>query len=361
MTSHPTVSGRKISYPYKVDYNDHFETPLVAYTDILPLLDAVAPRCEEFRSSKKKKRCRQKKNKDDETCQSSSAGIGTNTDTGTGTNNRCSHIIYDPYYCNGRTKQLFNSLGFTNVQHEKRDFYKDIKHNTLPDFNTLVTNPPYSQDHKEKCMLFAIKRLRETTNPFFILMPNYVACRNHFRTAISIKNLSQTKSKQQKEHGGNDPLDIMYVVPSTPYEYEHPEGTGKEIPPFASIWFCGIPVNKVESVKEAFRNTYGEDSIGVPPMGRNRTNSSTPRLVSSLSELKKLNAVPTVKRLNPRQRKKARMAKSKGSVLNINGSTPNERNKPNPPNTNKSQNVNRKRIKADQNEFKEKKKKKRRF
>lgn len=26
------------AYPYKVDYNDHFETPLIAYKDIEPVL-----------------------------------------------------------------------------------------------------------------------------------------------------------------------------------------------------------------------------------------------------------------------------------------------------------------------------------
>jgi len=27
------------AYPYKVDYNDHFETPLTAYKDIQPILE----------------------------------------------------------------------------------------------------------------------------------------------------------------------------------------------------------------------------------------------------------------------------------------------------------------------------------
>eukprot|EP00429_Kryptoperidinium_foliaceum_P028735 CAMPEP_0176149746 /NCGR_PEP_ID=MMETSP0120_2-20121206/76417_1 /TAXON_ID=160619 /ORGANISM="Kryptoperidinium foliaceum, Strain CCMP 1326" /LENGTH=55 /DNA_ID=CAMNT_0017486567 /DNA_START=26 /DNA_END=190 /DNA_ORIENTATION=- len=32
----------KPKFEYPVDYNDHFETPLVAYEDILPLLDALS-------------------------------------------------------------------------------------------------------------------------------------------------------------------------------------------------------------------------------------------------------------------------------------------------------------------------------
>ena len=110
-------------------------------------------------------------------------------------------------------------------------------------------------------------------------------------------------------------------------------------------------------MKEAFRNIYGEDSIGVPSMRRTQKKSSSPRLVLSLLELKKLNAVPTVKRLNPMQRKKARMAKIKGSTLNINSYAP---NKPSP-NTNKIQNVKRKGTKTDQNDTTEKKRKKKRY
>lgn len=115
MTSAPT----RIQYPYKVDYNDHFETPQCAYEHIMPLIDAVQP-----------------------------------------SPDRENHIIYDPFYCNGRTKVLLQSLGFTNVVHEKRDFYKDVEKNQLPNYHTFITNPPYSSDHKEKCVQFAIDRLR---------------------------------------------------------------------------------------------------------------------------------------------------------------------------------------------------------
>ena len=31
-----------MSYPYRADYNDHFETPLRAYQDVAPLLEAGA-------------------------------------------------------------------------------------------------------------------------------------------------------------------------------------------------------------------------------------------------------------------------------------------------------------------------------
>ena len=257
MTSAPT----RIQYPYKVDYNDHFETPQCAYEHIMPLIDAVQP-----------------------------------------SSSRENHIIYDPFYCNGRTKVLLQSLGFTNVFHEKRDFYKDVEKDQLPNYHTFITNPPYSSDHKEKCVQFAIDRLRpknsqkkkkknHISKPFFILMPNYVAVRNHFRSAI------------KSGDSGDDPNDILYVIPPIPYEYDHPEGTGKEVSPFQSIWFCGIPSSKVAAAKKSFGKMYGDSNIGVGNIG---SSMGKPRLVSTLQELRQLNAVPIQKRKNLKQRLKAK-------------------------------------------------------
>lgn len=129
-------------FPYKVDYNDHFETPEVAYRDILPLLDFVSGK------------------------------------------SRVEHSIYDPYYCNGRFKTLMKELGFSNVIHECRDFYKDIDKNQVPNHDTLITNPPYSDQHKEKCLEFVLEQLRSKGRPFFVLMPNYVAAREYYRKLV---------------------------------------------------------------------------------------------------------------------------------------------------------------------------------
>ena len=32
---------------------------------------------------------------------------------------------------------------------------------------------------------------------------------------------------------------VLYVLPPSSYEYRHPEGTGKDAPPFYSAWFLG--------------------------------------------------------------------------------------------------------------------------
>lgn len=147
-------------FPYKADYNDHFETPEVAYRDILPLLDSIQP-------------------------------------------SRDKHCIYDPYFCNGRTKTLLMGIGFENVKHECRDFYKDIENDQVPKHDTLITNPPYSDQHKEQCIEFALEQLRSKNRPFFALMPNYVAAREYYRkqveTTVSTPHLSYFAQTLQEE------------------------------------------------------------------------------------------------------------------------------------------------------------------
>ena len=83
----------------------------------------------------------------------------------------------------------------------------------------------------------------------------------------------------------DDDEDVVYLLPSEPYEYDHPEGTGDAVSPFSSIWYCGIGKQKVVEAK--------------------RCNAM---LVTSLQELRMRKAIPTQKRPNPKQRRKKRKA-----------------------------------------------------
>jgi len=226
-------AGWSRSFPYQVEYKDHFESPVVAYKDIVPFIDWVA---------------------------------SPETDT------RSQNIMYDPYYCAGRTKEILQSLGFSSVVHERRDFYEDIAHGRVPVHDTLVTNPPYSDHHKKKCLDFCLKQLREFGRPFFILMPNYVAARAYYRNRV--------------ENGGEE--DVVYFIPSRPYKYDHPEGTGKEISPFASIWYCGIGKDRIRNLKKESFSCQG-------------------KIAKTVEELRVLKVIPTQKRPNPRQRKKRKV------------------------------------------------------
>ena len=215
--------------PYVVDYNDHFETPLQAYRDISWILDVIK-------------------------------------------SDRTQHTIYDPYYCNGRTSLLLNQLGFTKICHEARDFYKDVENKTVPTHDTLITNPPYSDDHKKRCLDYCVEEWKEHNVSFFILMPNYVAARKYFRTCTEGVSTG-----------------LIYVLPEAPYEYDHPEGTGHTIPPFQSMWFCGIRSDLITQVKEKYNSTHMRNDLQV---------------LFSMEELKCLHKIPTTKRPNPKQRRK---------------------------------------------------------
>ena len=52
----------------------------------------------------------------------------------------------------------------------KEDFYAVTAAGANPEFDVLVTNPPYSGDNIDKLMKFSLS----SGKPFFLLMPNYV-------------------------------------------------------------------------------------------------------------------------------------------------------------------------------------------
>ena len=246
------------NFDYAVDYNDHFETPIVAYQDIIPLIEALT--------------------------------MTTTTTTTTTSTTECNNddiIIYDPYYCNGRTKSILHSLGFQRVVHEKRDFYKDIENKTVPNYDIFITNPPYSDTHKERCLEFCIEQLRPSSQqqeqqqqrksrPFFVLMPNYVAARNYYRRIL-----------------GDSIHDVAYFVPNQNYEYDHPEGTGHEVSPFKSMWFCGVGRENLQQLKDVWQK-------------QKESSTRNGRFVSSFDDLIKTGTITIQNRPNPRQRKKRR-------------------------------------------------------
>jgi len=269
-----SITGK---YPYPTDYNDHFETPVRAYDDIYPLLEYVLTN---------KQKCNEKAKKKE---------IGSSNEA----------TIYDPYYCAGRAGTLLNDLfqrhqskrlssTSIRIQHEKRDFYKDMKQKTVPNHDILVTNPPYSEDHKERCLEFAVNQLKEHGRPFFLLMPNYIAMKEYFRTIVLF---GEGKKKR---------IQTFYITPSKQhqYEYDHPEGTGHKVSPFASVWFIGLSYTDNEVIKSTNQVVMDAFTKFHTPS----SNSSTPQIVSSLQNLIRIGAVSAEKRKNPRQRKKMKQA-----------------------------------------------------
>jgi len=247
------------SYPYPTDYNDHFETPQRAYNDIYPLLQY---------------------------CLTRSKNNNTSNEA----------TIYDPYFCTGSAATLMEKTFASNIQslplplpvrihHKKADFYVDIKQNRIPQYDILVTNPPYSGNHKERCLEFAVNQLKSNGRAFFLLMPNYVSTKDYFKKITTAKTIQ-----------------IIYIAPSSncPYEYIHPEGTGHEKSPFESVWFCGVSGSEdMKALKDAFVKFHSKHN--------NSNGTPTPRWAESLQGLIRVGGVSGEKRKNPRQRKKMRL------------------------------------------------------
>lgn len=195
------ASGGRDSYPYEVDYNDHFETSLRAVQDVAVVLHHL---------------CRV---------------------TGKAPSQLA---VYDPFYCQGGIRRHYEALGFTNFIHRKRDFYADVVSGNLPDYDILVTNPPYSADHKERILDFCLR----SGKPWALLLPNYVAVRAYYGELLQQHQEQQQQQRQpgkaagrQGGRGGGGGWQApFYITPHVRYGYEHPEGTGHAESPF---YRCG--------------------------------------------------------------------------------------------------------------------------
>lgn len=207
-----------LQWNFEVDYNDHFETPLNAFQDLLPCLRALG---------------------------ATGGSVALEAMT-----------LYDPYWCQGRMRALVRGLGVRCVLNENRDFYADVaaanagapesaaatsgessssssssggdvRPPGLPAYDVLMTNPPYSGDHKARLLAF-LRSAPHRGRPAALLLPTYTAGKSYWR-----------------EHAvlcASNGVNVAYLLPASSYEYTHPEGTGKDAPPFHSCWFLtGFP------------------------------------------------------------------------------------------------------------------------
>ena len=240
----------KLTWPFPVDYCDHFETSSTAVRDVAPFLSQIA------------------------------TSMGKSLST---------LRIYDPFYCAGGIKAHLHELGFTTVINRCVDFYSDVANNAVPEYDVLLTNPPYSGDHKERCISFAMA----SGKPWALLLPTYVSTKKYYSSAIN----------------ASDPP--FYVVPRIAYEFSHPEGTGHDEPPFASMWFLhgGAP-GSTAMLHDTLRSSAGSKSARIPcssgSWSSSRYTDGAVTVVRTVAELAAVGSVTVSRRPNPRQRKKMR-------------------------------------------------------
>lgn len=238
-------------WKFETDYLDHFETPRAAYADVLPLLRACA--------------------------------AGGDLDDLT---------VYDPYYCKGAVREALAALGCRRSQviNENRDFYVDARTWKIPKHDVLLTNPPYSGNHKQ---LLLDHLLREATKaaewralldqvavaaaqvegeavdvelaaqarelshasagtPFMLLLPAWVAATDYWRDfvtklASTHDDIAAEEAVEKARRRGAGVLPppperlagVFYVSPRERYTFAHPQETGHATSPFHAVWFCG--------------------------------------------------------------------------------------------------------------------------
>jgi hypothetical protein len=169
-------------FPFPTDSDDHCESPLDAYQDIVPLLEKLFPN---------KKECK----------------------------------IYDPYYCNGAVKSNLATLGFPNVYNEKEDCYQAWESSTVPDFDVLITNPPYSQNHISKLTDF-LSSPAMTNKPWFLLMPQWVSKKDYYCNVWDKRSFYVLPDKRR----------YVYVPPKD-FREKKASDVHKKSSPFISMWF----------------------------------------------------------------------------------------------------------------------------
>jgi hypothetical protein len=106
--------------PFEADPKDHCETSPTAYQHVAPILRLVAKLLKKKAPDLK---------------------------------------IYDPYYCAGAVTTHLNALGFDHVYNKPEDFYKVIAEGRVPDYDIVVTNPPYSSGDEKQTLPLAPSRL----------------------------------------------------------------------------------------------------------------------------------------------------------------------------------------------------------
>ena len=119
--------------------------------------------------------------------------------------------VDDPYYCEGSVVHHMNRLGFESVRtglpgssvsmfcflarscvqvyNRNEDFYAAISEHKTPEYDVLLTNPPYSGDHWDRLLEFGCYGADDggtegssgTSRPLLALMPDFIAERSGFK------------------------------------------------------------------------------------------------------------------------------------------------------------------------------------
>ena len=133
----------------------------------------------------------------------------------------------------------------------------------MPEYDVLVTNPPFSGTHKEKCLKQCVAMKRG----WLVLLPSYCATKSYMGQALF--GVGASGGKPRGKEGNERTADshsrlesgVFYAVPSTRYEFQHPEGFCAYVPMwmFACIRKC-IPSLRSHMPKTTHTKCAGQNT-----------------------------------------------------------------------------------------------------
>jgi hypothetical protein len=99
-------------------------------------------------------------------------------------------VIYEPFYCSGRSKEILNNLGYKDVIHEDVDFFTN--HDKY-EYDVIVSNPPFSIKKK------VFDKLREIDKPFIMISPVSILTKQFFMDKYKGEDISILVPKRRMQ------------------------------------------------------------------------------------------------------------------------------------------------------------------
>jgi hypothetical protein len=82
--------------------------------------------------------------------------------------------------CVGSMVKHLGRLGFESVHNRNEDCYAVWAAGRVPEYDVLMTNPPYSSDHMQRILAFAAA----SGKPWMLLLPNFVCRKQNFAQLV---------------------------------------------------------------------------------------------------------------------------------------------------------------------------------
>lgn len=90
------------------------------------------------------------------------------------------NTIYEPFYCSGKSGEIFTKLGFDCI-HKDEDFF--LHYNDY-DYDIIVSNPPFSVKKK------IFDTLKDIDKPFILIVPISTMTKQYFKNKYKNEDIT---------------------------------------------------------------------------------------------------------------------------------------------------------------------------